>query len=57
MLPATYAVEGLMNLQFGGSIETANVYWLIGISIISLIIGLVSELARNYRSVRVEMVS
>ncbi|MBA9083611.1 YhgE/Pip-like protein [Fontibacillus solani] len=57
VLPATYAVEGLMNLQFGGSIETANVYWLIGIGIISLIIGLVSELARNYRSVRVEMVS
>lgn len=57
VLPATYAVEGLMSLQFGGSIKMADIYWLIGIGIISLTIGMISELARSYRSVRVQVSS
>ncbi|MNC51780.1 hypothetical protein D3C75_1010860 [compost metagenome] len=57
VLPATYAVEGLMSLQFGGSIEMANIFWLICIGMISLVIGLISELARNFRSVKVEIAS
>ncbi|MNZ99543.1 hypothetical protein D3C78_1188740 [compost metagenome] len=53
VLPATYAVDGLMSLQFGGSIEMACVFWLLCIGLISLAIDLISELARSYRSVRV----
>lgn len=48
-LPATYAVEGLMNIQFGGAgtISSRDIVWLGVIAAASLLVGLAAELFKG----------
>ncbi|MNI41046.1 ABC-2 family transporter protein [compost metagenome] len=57
VLPATYAVEGLMNLQFGGTNGALDIYWLLAITLVSIVVGFASEFVKSYRPARVEAVS
>ncbi|MNE29336.1 ABC-2 family transporter protein [compost metagenome] len=57
VLPATYAVEGLMNLQFGGTNGALDIYWLLAITLVSIVVGFTSEFVKSYRPARVEAVS
>lgn len=53
-LPATYAVEGLMNIQFGGAgdVSSHDIVWLGAIAAASLAVGLGAELIKGRRPKR-----